>query len=78
MGCLEVRPTSKTESLAARSTYRPFHLPFGPFLPPSLLFLLSSALPLFSWTFDAALRWRSPQRLLWASMSQVNLPSLSP
>jgi hypothetical protein len=54
-----VRSTSstlKTETLAAHSTYRPFHPPCGLFLLLSLLFWLFSALTLFSWTFDAALR----------------------
>jgi hypothetical protein len=40
--------TLKTEALAAHSTYPPNRRPFGPFLLPSLLFLLSSALPSFS------------------------------
>ena len=59
----------RTETLVEHSTYRPFCLPSSPSLTPSFPFLLASAVPLLSWTFDALLRLR--QR--WASrrMSQV-------
>ena len=59
----------RTETLVEHSTYRPFCPPSSPSLPPSFPFLLASAVPLLSWTFDALLRLR--QR--WASrrMSQV-------
>jgi hypothetical protein len=50
------------ETSVEHSTYRPFCLPFSPSSPPSFPFLLASAVPLFSWTFDAVLHRLSWQR----------------
>jgi cytoskeletal protein CcmA (bactofilin family) len=54
--------TWQMETSTEHSTYRPFCLPSSPSLPPSFPFLLASAVPLLSWTFDVVLHWPSWQR----------------